>query len=42
MIVFGIYAICALVYFSLIVKNNLRACDELIRTANFAWDGEPQ
>ena len=42
MIMSGICAICALVYFSLIVKNNLRACDELIRTANFAWDGEPQ
>lgn len=42
MIVFGIYAICALVYFSLIVKDNLRACNELIRTAKLAWDGEPQ
>lgn len=42
MIMSGICAICALVYFSLIVKDNLRACDELIRTANFVWDGEPQ
>lgn len=42
MIVFGIYAICALVYFSLIVKNNLRACDELIRTAKLVRGGEPQ
>lgn len=42
MIVFGICAICALVYFSLIVKDNLRACDELIRTANFVRGGEPQ